>query len=375
MSNNFLKKFFSYSIFSFAVFLAFLLVFESNLKLPSLVGWLGHFHPLILHFPIVLILVTNVQFWRKDPNISIYISLTTILTLLSAITGLVLSLEGGSKGQLILTHQWMGIAVSYLMVGWYWQSQNEVYSKNYYKTIHGLLVVLIVLTGHFGGMITHGKDFLALGQNDDPALASIPDDPIVFEHIVQPILNKKCVSCHNENKAKGALLLTDFSELLQGGESGEAINQSEPGNSELLKRVLLPSENEDHMPPNEEQQLSQSELVALSSWIELGAKSELKFSELEESNPLYPIIQGKIESSQLNKRSQLPEVSDKKLSELSSDYCNILRVQSFSNALQVLIYPHKEYSPGLLQKLKPIGKNIIELDVSNLPLGRSYFGH
>jgi len=92
------------------------------------------------------------------------------------------------------------------------------------------------------------------------------------------------------------------------------------------------------------------------------------FSQLEESNPLHPIIQDKIMSRQLNKWIELPAVSDEEISELSSEYCNILRIHNSSDALQVLIFPHQEYNPGLIQKLKPLARNIIELNLSNLPL-------
>lgn len=40
-----------------------------------------------------------------------------------------------------------------------------------------------------------------------------------------------------------------------------------------------------------------------------------------------------------------------------------------SNALQVLVFPHSTYSSELLLGLKSIAKNIVELNLSNLPLG------
>ena len=128
-----IKNFFDFGIYSLAILLAFFLVFERYLELPFLVSWLGHWHPLILHFPIVMILVTIVQYWRNDPGFSWYLSLTTILTLVSAITGLLLSFEGGTKGDLILTHQWLGVSVAFLMTSWYWFSKIPSFSQAYYK--------------------------------------------------------------------------------------------------------------------------------------------------------------------------------------------------------------------------------------------------
>jgi hypothetical protein len=163
-------------------------------------------------------------------------------------------------------------------------------------------------------------------------------------------------------------MLSDFASLMKGGKSGAAIDQGELMKSELIRRMLLPAGDEDHMPPEDEDQLTKEEITTISSWIEEGASSELLFSQLEASNPLFSIAQNKIKSQQLNKWGDLPTVSDEKIADLSSDYCNILRMYTSSNALQVLIFPNKDYSPELLQKLKPIAKNIIELNLSNLPL-------
>lgn len=368
MSSTFLRRVLDYFIFSMAILLAFLLFFESYLKLPFAISWFGHLHPLVLHFPIVLVLVTIIQYWRNDPNISWYLAMTTLLTLISAISGFVLSLDGATKGDLILTHQWLGVSVSYLMSGWYWISKQSTISALYYKITHTALVGLIVLTGHFGGMITHGKDFLSFSGKDENEEVALPDDPNIYLHIVQPILDKNCVSCHNQNKSKGELLLTDYTALLQGGKSGQVIDKTDLDKSELIKRIHLLVEEEDHMPPAEEDQLSESDLIVLTEWIKSGADSERMYSEIDVTNPLHSIIQDKIMSRQLNNWRDLPAVSDEEISELSSEYCNILRIHNSADALQVLVFQHLEYSPDLVQKLKPLAKNIIELDLSNLPL-------
>ena len=121
----FLKRILDYAIFTCVILLTFFLVFEQYLEMPGLVGWLGRWHPLVLHFPIVLILVTVIQYWRKDNYFEWYLNLTTFFTLITAITGFILSLEGSAKGNLLLTHQWLGVSVAYLMAIWYWVNQND----------------------------------------------------------------------------------------------------------------------------------------------------------------------------------------------------------------------------------------------------------
>ena len=368
MSFTGIKKFFDYGIYSLTILLSFLLFFERYLDPPYFVSWLGHWHPLILHFPIVLILVTILQYWRGDPNISWYLAITTLFTLVSAITGLLLSLEGGTKGGLILTHQWLGVSVAYLMAYWFWFFQNPVTTKVYLGVLQSGLVILIVLTGHYGGMVTHGTEFLAFESADSNEIIPIPENPNIYTHIVQPVLNKRCVSCHNENKAKGELVLVDFDSFLKGGESGSLINKNELDNNELLKRIRLPIDHKDHMPPEKEKQLTKAELTILKEWMGQTALDNLYFSDLEDTLPLYEIVQSKIEESKTSTWDLLPEVSDNRIAELSSDYCTIQRIYNNTDALQVLIFPHSTYSPELLQNLKPIAENIIELDLSNLPL-------
>lgn len=368
-----IKKFFDFGIYSLAILLAFFLVFERYLELPLLVSWLGHWHPLILHFPIVLILVTIIQYWRNDRDFSWYLSLSTILTLVSAITGLLLSLEGGAKGDLIITHQWLGVSVAYIMGLWYWFSQIPSLPKVYYKVIHSGLVVLIVLTGHYGGMVTHGKEFLDFSFSRSEDITIISENPNIYTNIVQPVLDNKCVSCHNSNKAKGELVLADLTSLMNGGESGSPVDVDNPGKSELLQRIQFPTNHEDHMPPEEEKQLTEAELGIIKGWVEQGAPGELYFSELEDSIPLYDIVQLKIAESKTTTWNHLPEISDSRIAELSSVYCTIRRIYNNTDALQVLVFPHRSYSPELLRDLKPIAENIVELNLSNLPLSSEEF--
>jgi hypothetical protein len=138
-----------------------------------------------------------------------FLSSTTIFTFLTAITGFLLSMEGESKGDLILVHQWLGISVSFILGIWYWINQFSSRKIISPVILQGILVVLILVTGHYGGMVTHGKDFLAISQKKDQSFALIPDNPIIYEHIIHPILEAKCLSCHNPNKSKGELILSE----------------------------------------------------------------------------------------------------------------------------------------------------------------------
>ena len=363
-----MKKYFDYFIYVLAILLAFFLVFEPFLVFPKVVNWLGHWHPVILHFPIVLILVTIVQYWRKDAYFSWYLSVTTILTLLSAMTGFILSLENGNKGNFLLVHQWMGIAVSFIMVSWYF-FDNSI-SGGQLKILHVLLIILIVGTGHFGGMVTHGQDFLTFGTTEKETVGTLPMDPNVYHDIVQSVLDKKCVSCHNSNKSKGELVLTEYSSIRKGGKSGSVFDAQHG----ILHRINLPLNHEKHMPPQDEKQLEETELTILKSWLELGGPDSLRYSELDLESELHQIIEQLIDQNKENKWLGLPELSDQKIQDYSSDYCTIRRVFGGSNALQVLIFPHESFSTEELENLNSISEHIIDLNLSKLPITSEHLG-
>ena len=67
-----------------------------------------------------------------------------------------------------------------------------------------------------------------------------PDDPKgveFYESKIHPILTENCFKCHSGRRAKGGLALDSKSALLQGGNSGPAINKDKTNTSLLLKAV------------------------------------------------------------------------------------------------------------------------------------------
>jgi len=97
-----------YTVFGLSVFFVFCLLFESYIELPKLVAWIGRWHPLVLHFPIVLLLIAIFLGFRgKDVPINLRI-VATIATLVTAITGFFLGTENSPKGDLLFWHEWLG---------------------------------------------------------------------------------------------------------------------------------------------------------------------------------------------------------------------------------------------------------------------------
>lgn len=353
-------------VFGLTLFLVFCLVFESFLELPPLVAWLGRWHPIILHFPIVLLLMAALLglFGKKVPRLLLITA--TVFTIITAITGFFLGAQAAPKGDTLVWHQWMGAGLAFLAVIWFTLTEKLITSSLWIKGIQLSILLLVGFTGHYGGMVTHGEDFLALPSSK---LERLPDNPIIYSHVVARILDKNCVSCHNPNKKKGEFLMTSLDALLKGGESGPALVQGKPEESEIIKRLRLPMADEEHMPPNEKKPLEEAEIKIIERWIALGASDTLRLNDLNDNEPLVGIINNKMQLAETNNWKKLPKVADSTLQNLASEYLTVNRISGGSNALSASLFMPPEYDPTLILKLKRVVSNIVELDLSGLPLG------
>lgn len=108
----------------------------------------------------------------------------------------------------------------------------------------------------------------AAGVIDPKAAATL----VVYKDVVAPILANKCNSCHGEEKSKGKLKLHTFADIKKGGSEGEVnVVAGKAAESLLLKRVALPLDDDEHMPPEDKEQLTKEEVALLTWWINEGA--------------------------------------------------------------------------------------------------------
>ncbi|MEQ1751629.1 MAG: c-type cytochrome domain-containing protein, partial [Prosthecobacter sp.] len=102
--------------------------------------------------------------------------------------------------------------------------------------------------------------------------AAIAAKAVVYQDVIAPIMKAKCVACHGEEKKKGKLQLHTFAAIMKGG--GEGATTVIPKNSKeslMLVRSILPKDDDEHMPPSDEPQLTQQDMALLKWWIESGA--------------------------------------------------------------------------------------------------------
>jgi WD40 repeat protein len=99
--------------------------------------------------------------------------------------------------------------------------------------------------------------------------------PVDFDNDIQPILDNKCLSCHNVAIAESRFSLEDVAGMLKGGKRGPALVPNEPDKS-LLYRVAARAVDPVMPPlPNKVSAaaLTPQELGLLRQWILEGAKS------------------------------------------------------------------------------------------------------
>lgn len=113
---------------------------------------------------------------------------------------------------------------------------------------------------------------LATAAGSEPAAAVVPPHSW-FAVRVQPILDRHCVSCHGPEKVRGELRLDTFAALQRGGAEGAVVHAGRPEESELYRRVTLPADHDDVMPPDGKKRLTPEQTGALARWIKAGASA------------------------------------------------------------------------------------------------------
>lgn len=362
------------------IFILFLLLFESKLVIPAWLQTIGRMHPLILHFPIVILLLAMLlEFFRFKPEYAenafyrnFLQGLLLIGTLFAAVTvimGLFLSREEGYEGATLNYHKWTGAGIFFFASIIYW-----VRNAGWYKSVTAkagalLTVVALVLTGHFGAALTHGSNFIWEPISSKREVAEVPlDQAMVYAHVIRPILEQKCTSCHNPDKLKGELILTDPKSIMKGGKSGKLIVPGNPQMSLLLQRVHLPMEEKKHMPPSGKTQLTLQEISLLTLWVKQKADFNKKLTDLPVSDSLRVMAAAFLQPHSQQEAYDFPAADEDKVKSLNTDYRTILPLARESPALAVNIYNASAYHVKQLDELVDIHKQVISLNLNKMPV-------
>ena len=275
----------------------------------ALIELLGNFHPLFLHLPIGILMYAYLHLgfdlWIKKKeqpvNINFALGIGSLSAILSATTGYFLSLNGEYEGSLLDWHKWLGIGVAVGSVILYFLYDNEDLKKNFFGIFTGFMI-LLTITGHYGGSITHGEGFLSL-ESEQEGKSKFYEDinkAHIFNDLVMPLAKRKCISCHNPKKKKGKLLLNSLDGWKSGGASGSFIIMGNASASLLTSRIHLSLEDDDHMPPSGKLQLEEDEIQLLDWWIKSMTTYDHLVSDLSPPDHIMKYIDKKLNASNHN---------------------------------------------------------------------------
>ncbi|MEM9326679.1 MAG: DUF1592 domain-containing protein [Bacteroidota bacterium] len=280
-----------------------------------LLGTVGRLHPLLVHLPIgallILALFEALVLFKPEINLGSACQIllwVTALTIIPTVgVGLLLGAEGGYSSRLDL-HQWLGWATALLSVWLVVLRLRAVEGDVKWSWLyHGPLVaavVLVSLTGHQGGTITHGKDFLTahvpeeikerFGGGDSEQLAKLISQhavldmeelPTIYETSITPILSESCYSCHGDEEQKGGLQLNNMDPDIIKGPDAEKW------------RATLNMINLGEMPPKEEEPLTDENRRQLVEWLTSSLKYAIELRKAESQEIIRRLTQDQYTNS------------------------------------------------------------------------------
>ncbi len=248
----------------------------------------GRFHVVLLHLPIGLlpamfVLEFGAPLVKRPVPRGALLALAVLTALAAALaftSGLVLGGSHRGDADLIGKHKNFAIAMSAICVLLPFMAGRE--RRRPFRLGLAAGLALAIPTGHFGGSMTHGATFLwrPLRAEAEPVAAPPPadgdlpaPDASLFDLVVMPIFERACAECHGEDDPDGDLVLTTKAgvQCLDRDEIDRVVVPGRPDQSLLLERCLLPLDDDDHMPPADEPQLTPEELALLRAWILAGA--------------------------------------------------------------------------------------------------------
>lgn len=371
-------------------FITLLFIPTKEQGVSGLVYFLGRFHPLIIHFPIVLIVlllifevVARLSLIKISASITIFLQvMASGFCIISIFAGFLLYYTNDYGGEIMYWHKWSGIGVGigiFLTTLFFLLAKNTEslnYDYGYLATL-SLTNLLLLFASHQGGSLTHGKEYLTeylpIWFAEETKVTLKPmQEMVIFQDIMLPMLDAKCMSCHNENKTKGDLMLTTYQGMINGGKSDMAtLIPHDAENSGLYHRVALPESDDEHMPPEGKPPLSEDEKFLLKWWINQGASptttvQEASIDSITQSildNYLYDLTSLQVSmQNRSNKLEGLQKISEK----LEQKLHIVIQPDPETRGEKVMVsmqFPPAVFGDSELAQLKPLFSNISKLSL------------
>jgi uncharacterized membrane protein len=262
-----------------------------------LAQFFGRFHPSVVHFPIALLLLAALvevagatRRWRPVRDAAgPVLALATVAAFAAAALGWLLAWSGSYRGAQVTDHMWCGVWLCAACLACLVLRRRGTGGPGaVYALALAATVALTAVTGHLGGRLTYGDNYLTaylparprawLGLPPvrppaTPAAGSVPaaaGTPF-YAAAIAPILGAHCTVCHDANKQKGKLRLDTYEWVMSGGEDGPVVRPGDLAHSELYRRITLPVDDDDFMPSDGKPPLKAADVMLIAHWITTGA--------------------------------------------------------------------------------------------------------
>lgn len=356
----------------------------------DLIQFFGRFHVLVLHLPIGILMLSALLelyiLYKKIPrnNMLNWIwGWGAISAALACLLGWMLSQGDGYNDQAVFIHRSFGLSViGIAIICWLYFK----YTKKNHKVVGSILafsqLFLLFTTGHYGANMTHGETYLVEHAPDPvrlliglaphptprPAIISL-EQADVYLDIIEPLMKKRCVSCHNDSKQKGKLNLATIAGLNKGGRSGNTITAGSAEKSELYKRITLNHSDKKFMPAEGKTPFSQKETNIIAWWINTGAKTTGNIDKNALTKAQQKLLRHFLNLHDPNSLSALPVIAPitneqaNKLTQLGFVLKNITKT---SNYLDIdLSISKKPLTENAIKALLDIKHHVVWLNLAN----------
>ncbi|MRG48962.1 hypothetical protein GFS24_27880 [Chitinophaga sp. SYP-B3965] len=350
--------------------------------------FIGRFHPLLVHLPIGILIVAFILEWLSRNKRLAFLGSSVLPILIfgavsaiaACIAGYLLSLSGGYEESALDLHMWMGIGVAVIASALCILRRYSLFRKSW-LWVSAAMILMLSAAGHLGGNLTHGEDYLTaampFGSRKAP-VATIPniEEAKVYDQLIKPILEQKCVSCHNAGKLKGGLRLDSMVHILKGGENGPVLKETMPESSELYKRLVLSDDDDKRMPPKGKPQLSPGQVELLYWWIEQGASTTAKVKDLRKSSRIELVLEGLQPASGPGNHPFMPKeeariASAKDIDSLEMLGVKVMPVAAGNGFVMVNAINASGFNNKNAALLLPLKSQIVWLKLSNTAVGDS----
>jgi uncharacterized membrane protein len=363
---------------------------------------IGRFHPLLVHLPIGIMLFAAAlmvfsRLTKAEVGVAVSLAWGTgaVTAILSCILGWYLSQSGDYDVDMVQDHQ---------LVGWLTAGLSSLtFFVRKYRWIPAIATVITLsIAGHYGGNLTHGEGYLFPNKEEtlegnsaaEPLneLAAVVSDSAGKKKVIRSymyrdeivlILKTKCYSCHSASKKKGGLRLDSEAFIKGGGKNGSILIPGSPSKSKLFTYLILPEDDERHMPPKGKLQLTRHQLDVIQTWIQRGASFTGEIETIDGGDsasfatsvplPLPVVSEDVIVAEKPDLEATLlsrpvTEADQQILQKLKSQRVIVTKMLPDAGYLSANLVNTKEFSPEVMNALQGIESQVVRLRLTGQPV-------